>query len=455
MLMGFSVGNFKSFKDNQSISLVASRISRHGNHVIERGGKRILKSSLVFGANAGGKSNLVKAVDFSTNIILHGIANTTMNKAHFRIDSSMYEQPGYFEYDIMIGEQEYEYGLVVSYSRKIVLGEWLIRKESDDKEVYIFNREYDEVSQVSSMVYDEIEDEEDRIYFKSLLTIFGKNISDFNMKNTILMDIARRHNQMDGIIGEIQRVFEWFEEILIIYPESVYGELGDITTQEKVRVDFNEMILGFDTGIERIQSASQVMDFDDFVKRGMPRDVAEKMKAEWSNKVDSEPVTLQIGSNLINLHKSEDGTLVYNKILFNHGNEDDPFDFEDESDGTRRLFDLLPLFQLDRKPRLVLIDEIDRSLHTNLTRKFLELFYDRTEAMDTQLIATTHDSYLMDLQFLRQDEYWFVEREPDHSSRLYSLDDFKERFDKRIDKEYRIGRYGAIPVFSSELSCDY
>ena len=74
--------------------------------------------------------------------------------------------------------------------------------------------------------------------------------------------------------------------------------------------------------------------------------------------------------------------------------------------------------------------------------------------MDTQLIATTHDSYLMDLQFLRQDEYWFVEREPDHSSRLYSLDDFKERFDKKIDKEYRIGRYGAIPVFSSELFCE-
>ena len=99
----------------------------------------------------------------------------------------------------------------------------------------------------------------------------------------------------------------------------------------------------------------------------------------------------------------------------------------------------------------ILIDEIDRSLHTNLTRKFLELFYEVVEDRDCQLIATTHDSNLLDLELLRQDEIWFVERQDDHSSKVFSLNKFKERFDKKIDKEYLIGRYGAIPIFDDNF----
>ena len=100
---------------------------------------------------------------------------------------------------------------------------------------------------------------------------------------------------------------------------------------------------------------------------------------------------------------------------------------------------------------MILIDEIDRSLHTNLTRKFLELFYTIVENRDCQLIATTHDSNLLDLDLLRQDEIWFIERQLDHSSKVFSLNKFKERFDKKIDKEYLIGRYGAIPIFTDNF----
>ena len=115
------------------------------------------------------------------------------------------------------------------------------------------------------------------------------------------------------------------------------------------------------------------------------------------------------------------------------------FDYTDESDGTKRLFDLIPLFYENRKVSVTLIDEIDRSLHTNLTRKFLELFYRTDEKKDCQLIATTHDSNLLDLDLLRKDEIWFVERQNDHNSKVFSLNKFKERFDKKIDKEYLIG----------------
>ena len=132
-------------------------------------------------------------------------------------------------------------------------------------------------------------------------------------------------------------------------------------------------------------------------------------------------------------------------MLLNHGNANDLFEYSDESDGTQRLFDLIPIFLAQKNNRVILIDEIDRSLHTNLTRKFIELFFVVSRDRSSQLIATTHDSNLLDLDLLRQDEIWFVKREKDHSSIIYSLNRYKERFDKKIEKEYLLGRYDAIP----------
>jgi hypothetical protein len=109
------------------------------------------------------------------------------------------------------------------------------------------------------------------------------------------------------------------------------------------------------------------------------------------------------------------------------------------------------LFFETRRTNVIFIDEIDRSLHTNLTKRFLELFYEFNQDEGCQLIATTHDSNLLDLDLLRQDEIWFVERQNNHSSNIYSLNKYKERFDKKIDKEYLLGRYGAIPIFDEEL----
>ena len=130
---------------------------------------------------------------------------------------------------------------------------------------------------------------------------------------------------------------------------------------------------------------------------------------------------------------------------------EDLFEYADESDGTKRLFDLIPLFYESGDDCVILIDEIDRSLHTNITKRFLEMFYTLTVTEKKQMIATTHDTNLLDLDLMRQDEIWFVERQEDHSSGIYSLNKFRARFDKKIDREYLVGRYGAVPVFHKEF----
>ena len=130
-----------------------------------------------------------------------------------------------------------------------------------------------------------------------------------------------------------------------------------------------------------------------------------------------------------------------------HGRPDIPFEREDESEGTQRLFDLLPLIPLLRQNGVAVIDELDRSLHTKATLEFIRLFYGDDANANSQLIATTHDGELLDLDQVRQDEIWFVERNEEKSSSLYSLSKCKTRFDKDIKKDYLLGRYGALPIF--------
>ena len=159
----------------------------------------------------------------------------------------------------------------------------------------------------------------------------------------------------------------------------------------------------------------------------------------------------KVNSQVYSLRKDEEGNIITTKMMQNHGYNQDLFEYSDESDGTQRLFDLIPLFYEHKGNSVIFIDEIDRSLHTNLTRRFLELFYKLTEEDTSQIIATTHDSNLLDLELVRQDEIWFIKRLSDHSSSIYSLNRYKERYDKKIDKEYLLGRYDAIPIFDDEI----
>lgn len=397
MLIGFSVSNYKSFWEPQHISLLAGKVTRHKDHVALAGNRKILKGGLIFGANASGKSNLIEAAGLSREIILYGLDKVNLEKKYFRIEKEMYGRPGVFEYRIAVNGTEYSYGLAISYMEREILSEWLVRMETNGKEIYIFNREVDEkgISHVSTEAFHKKTDESMRM--KVYLEDFDQNISDAFRKKTILSDLADRGKEPAGIFAEIAEVQKWFKRMIILFPNSKYKRINELASNENTREVFSNLISFFDTGIESVEGQQQEL---------------------------------------------------------SHGNLEELFEYEDESDGTRRLFDLLPLFYESKDESVILIDEIDRSLHTKVTRQFLELFYTLKREKKCQIIATTHDSNLLDLDLVRQDEIWFVERQEDHSSRVYSLNKFRARFDKKIDKEYLLGRYGAIPVFHEELNLE-
>ncbi len=450
MLVGFSVNNYKSFNATQTFSMKASKIARHKEHIIQHENYKILKSSLIFGANASGKSNMVHAIKTSRDIVLRGTDRVNLSKKHFRIEKETLHQPGVFEYRIIQSEVEYSYGLAVSYINKEIIGEWLIKIERDGKERCVFERDVDEagISVINCHMHYETDDENTRMNI--YLDDFRGDISDAFKKKTILSDIAQRVNNKSGVFSEITNVYEWFKNLMIIFPNTKYNGINDASMDSEKNLFFTQMLTFFDTGIENIQGCAEEMDLDKLFQ-DMPSDEAQKIKLEISNEVINKPIIFKINQRMYILRQDESGNIVYNKMLLDHGNSDDLFEYADESDGTKRLFDLLPLFYEKKKSSVIIIDEIDRSLHTNLTKRFLKLFYELTKADESQLIATTHDSNLLDLELVRQDEIWFVERQEDHSSSIYSLNRYKERFDKKIDKEYLLGRYGAIPIFDESL----
>lgn len=450
MLVGFSVSNYKSFKDTQRISFVASKITRHKDHISVRGNRKILKSGLVFGANAGGKSNLVKAIQFSREVILNGLDRVNLNKSHFCIEGEMYKVPGVFEYRMMIDDMEYSYGVAISYCEKMILSEWLVKMSAAGEETYLFNREVGENQVSHAMSEAQFSNTYEAVKMDFYLEGFDKDISEAYKKKTMLSDIALRANDKEGVFSEIKNVYEWFKNIIIIFPSSKYNGLNDVAADDDKKMFFSSMMSYFDTGIESIEGQSKEMDFDKILDKMSGIDT-EKIKIDISNAAKESPVMFKMANQVYILRKDGEGNIIYNKLLLNHGNLEDLFEYADESDGTKRLFDFIPLLYKNNDNKVILVDEIDRSLHTNLTKKFLERFYQVGEERSCQLLATTHDSNLLDLEMLRQDEIWFVERQEDHSSKVFSLNKFKERFDKKIDKEYLLGRYGAIPVFDEKF----
>ena len=451
MFIGFSVSNFLSFKTTQTMSMIASKVARHKQHILMGKGKKVLKTGLIYGANAGGKSNFIKAIDFSRDIILEGLEQVDLNKKYFRIDTSNYKVPGVFEYRLMTQSgKEYSYGIAISYAEKEIISEWLIRIEKNGSETFVFNRDINEDGENITESEIKYENREEAIRWQVYLEDFGKNISDPLKKKTILSDIAERSGKQVGIFKEILDVYNWFQSIIILFPTSQYSGLNQMVEKENVRQFFSKMMQYFDTGIMSVESKQGPMDFDKIFE-GIPAEYAEKLKIKISNDITNESVLCKVNNQIYSLKKDDDGNIITTKMMQNHGNGQDLFEYVDESDGTKRLFDLIPLFYEHNGNRVIFIDEIDRSLHTNLTRRFLELFYKLTERDNSQLIATTHDSNLLDLDLIRQDEIWFVERVKDQSSRMYSLNRYKERYDKRVDKEYLLGRYEAVPVFNEEF----
>lgn len=387
MIIRFSVENFKSFNDRQELVMIpAKKLKTNKEHVIALNKVSVLRNATIYGANASGKTNVIDAIRFAKHVITKKIPMEA-SKMCCRVFSENQEKESKFEFEIYKNGKFYAYGFSLLMSEQIIKSEWLYELlPSKNTQTMLFERETDT---------SRLELGENLILDEDLVTIFpDQPITDF----------------------------EYF-----------YGDGGS----DKI----NEIIELFDTGISKVK-IEEISVAD--LKNKIPTKIAEDILGSFKNKLEDSAdnmkamMSLRTNTAFYNIKGAKGEEPVITTIMLEHGNAFSDFEFSEESDGTRRLFDLLDILISNEKNKTYVIDELERSLHPKLTYKFLELFFEHLKENNKQLIFTTHESTIMDQELLRRDEIWFVERNKDNVSHLYSLDCFKERYDKKVSKAHSV-----------------
>jgi len=432
MLKRFTVENFSSFKEKNSLDLTAGRTEVLQHHIVNFKKVKLLKSAIIYGANASGKSNLIKAIDFAKNIIENTLNNVNTNKKYFRLDKNSKDKLTEFVFEIEIDEKFYNYGFNLFLDKKKIYEEWLyeISSKKSDK---IFSRKDNLIELGKSLKNKSI---------KNRFEIYAEDMKN-QTHQLFLSEIAQKKLDND-CIQVINKLYKWFEDkLVIIYPHTKFNPVSLIVSDTKLIEQFKKYLKNFDTGIRDITTIEEkdlkkaLKDISDDIVTDIENDL---------NKKDKLNVLLTTPEGSFIITKDENRDIIVKKLgLIHQAEVDDIFELKDESDGTKRLFDFIPLISKFNDDFTILIDEFDRSLHPKLTKVFFELFYDTSNK--TQIITTTHESNLLDLELVRRDEIWFIEKDKNGASKLFSLNQFKERYDKKITKSYLLGRYGAVPIF--------
>ena len=455
MLIRFSVENFKSFNDRQELVMIpAKKLKTNKEHVIALNKVSVLRNATIYGANASGKTNIIDAIRFAKHVITKKIPMEA-SKMYCRVFSENQEKESKFDFEIYKNGKFYAYGFSLLMSEQIIKSEWLYELlPSKNTQNMLFERETvtNRLELGENLILDEI----DTMRFKTYKLDFEDNNTGLFIRE---MNRNKKMNK-ESKLTFFRDVFEWFDEDLVtIFPdqpitdfEYFYGDGGS----ERI----NEIIELFDTGISKVKIEEiSVADLKNKIPTKIADDILQSFKNKLEDSADNIKAMMSLRTNtaFYNIKGAKGEDPVITTIMLEHGNAFGDFEFSEESDGTRRLFDLLDILISNEKNKIYVIDELERSLHPKLTYKFLELFFEHLKENNTQLIFTTHESTIMDQELLRRDEIWFVERNKDNVSHIYSLDRFKERYDKKLSKAYLEGRYGAVPVlknFSDKVGDD-
>ncbi len=450
MLIRFTVENFLSFKDEVEFSMVPGRTRRHKNHIIASGKRRdirLLKTAVIYGANASGKSNLIKAMSFARDLIVRGTSGKQrIGVIPFRFDAKKEDIPSRFQFDIKCNDKTFSYGFEVDKQR--VHSEWLYEIRSSSEKMY-FERETNSEGKTSvtfgNLAFTEEQGEQ-----------FFQFVAAGTRANQLFLKECTERNAL--IFEEVNR---WFDEkLVLIFPDTKpAGVEIAFLNDDEFQNEFVKILKLFDLGIENIL----LEDFDFDSETRIPAEVRERIKEDIQEMSlpDGGHAIVQIPALNIFIFVGENQEPISKRFMTMHkveGKDDHALlELTEESEGTQRLFEIVPaLLDLmnEKHERVFIIDELDRRLHALLSYKILELFLTRKTKQKSQLIVTTHEAGILDLELLRRDEIWFIEKNIAGQSVMYSLEEFHPRYDKDIRKSYLQGRFGAIPLLPSRRSLE-
>lgn len=444
MLVKVSVENFKSFDSPVELTMISSgKIQDHKDHRITIKSTNILKHAVIYGANASGKSNLVDFFSLfkrtvQKEIPLEAVEWYCKNREENKSKKSS------FEIQFTLDNKFYAYGFSAILNERKIIDEWLYELYQDGSFKRLFEREPDKCPVLDDTI--RLNSAE-----KKRFEVYAEDFKG-NTTNLFLSEMNRGKKYADkSKLLFFQNVNRWFRSNLyVIHPDTPLMDFEYYYDDESLNC-INQVIQTFDTGISNVT----VRDISlEELENSVPKKIFDDIMKHIHAKMDEDPganiqVTMRSQESIFNISVDGQNEPVVKTIRLHHGKSFYDFRFEDESDGTRRLFDLIDMLLNSKEDVVYVVDELERSLHPKLTEHYLKTFMQLHEGQHNQLIFTTHESSIMDQSLFRRDEIWFIERNEDNASSIYSLDRFKERYDKRLSKAYLEGRYGAIPVFSS------
>ena len=425
MLVEFKVANYRSFREEQTLSLVASKDTQLSDNYVDQGKLRLLKVVGIYGPNASGKSNLIKALSTMRDIIEKpGKPGERLPVAPFKLHDKYRNEPTSFEVTFIHEESRYQYGFTATTER--VHDEWLYaypKGRSRDIAQTWFERKFDRKT------------EETEWNFGSYLKGEREKLKDRTMNNVLFLSAGAQWNNK-----QLTTVHEWFsEKLLIILP----SERPTVTTLDMVMDAQEDERLK-----ERLYAyLGGIMRSADFGIHGI------NVK-KWE--IGPEKVGFPAFADMIRksgLRKRKSGVSIEVKLIHRAepGGKEVYFASQEESNGTKRFFELVgPWLLAGAEGRALLVDELEASLHPHLVRELLRLFQNPENlGAEAQLIFTTHDTTLLDPELFRRDQIWFTEKDEHGGTKLYSMLDYKPRKGEAMQRGYLTGRYGALPIIKS------
>ncbi len=418
MLIEFRIKNFRSLRDEQVFSLVASRDKTfQDTHTIPTGLKaapRLLKSSAIYGANASGKSNLIKGLQFMRHVVVHSAAlvqpGQTFAVQPFRLDPETVGQPTEFEVTFLVDNVRYQYGFALTSQR--IVSEYLLVYKAFKPQRW-FERVFD--AETGKDIYN-----------------FGPGLrgpktqwEQATRPNALFLSMAVQLNS-----EELRPIYDWFARRLVIFNEQAPLN-PQFSIQMLKHAEGRKQIIDFLSAADTSISAIEV------VTRKIPRRTVH--------------LNLATGATEVGTEEAEGEYLRFSHVT-EHARAD--FDLLDESSGTRNLlFFAGPVLDILKKGLTLIIDELDTSLHTLLVRELVRLFHQpEINIGNAQLIFTTHDTSLLDAHGLfRRDQIWLAEKDRMQATSLVALSEFSPRKNEALERGYLMGRYGGVPVLPPDL----
>ena len=421
MLIEFSVGNYRSFRELVTFSMMAANIRSKPSELDEnnvfqlQGHPALLTSAAIYGANASGKSNFIKAIDFMRGFVLDSPKETRSTGAidlePFALSTATEGESSHFEMVFVVDGTRYRYGFEVSIER--VTSEWLfyVPKKIESR---LFERNQDEVILGGA--------------FKE-----GKEIIERTRPNALFLSVVAQFN------GKIaQSIVMWFRKLGIA---SGLQDVGmrfytmENLIEDEYRSAIVELIKSLDLGIDSI-AVERAVPSEPFPEE-MPNELKNALQVLMGGQ-NSERMGVRTTHSKFDADKKKISSVV--------------FDLDtQESEGTRKLFALSgPVIAALQTGQILIIDELDARLHPLMTCELIRLFNNKeSNPNHAQLIFTTQDTNLLGNNLFRRDQVWFVEKDSQGGSDLYSLAEFKVRNDASFERDYIKGRYGAIPMLGN------